>query len=616
VFRPVSIEKLRKQIEKYGVPVFFLMLLAFAVSFVSQGGNCARIPQRGGVAVTGNPVATIDDYSATDSEIKAGVDDRSAQSTSAPSPLSTASDYVSVTANVMDHLFKLALASEKGVKMDDNAVQDAIPSLWQQQIETFKSILTSEGKLKPTSTEKEFEDAFQKETQYSQGMTIDQAKQYFTDEFNRAFSMPSRRELIRSEIAWTQLMQKYRAAVNLTDDQVKNSFNDYSVQQIVFVGKTGAEGQQLAEKAEADIKGGMKFEDAIKKYSTDKPAVGKNLTDPQPIQSSYLQYFPNDRPLLDLKTGEVSSPIDDGTNTKIYKVIKITPDPTNSYATKKADVRKQMLDSSAQDAMQKDLTALEKSDKLVWKSDAFKAIYDFTKVNQSSPGQMKEDTKKVEDEARAAIKSDSGHSDVATYALLIANTSIWNSATPAEQKSLTADRIATFEQVLQTMQDGQMEVDLSDLYLRAGRMDDAIKMLKQASTNVQGTTREALSVYESILSRVDKLQAQGKLKDADAKAIRDSLATWRDQMAQQQQYMIDAAKERAKQEAENQRILAQQAAAQKAKDAAAAAAAKKSGTKPATTGTTAGRGGQPFSDLSQKPATTGTAGTATATTGK
>jgi len=591
VFQPVSIERFRKFIEKYGVFIFGLMFVAFIVSFASQGGQCGRLPKQQSPGQVGTPVATLGKYSATDSEIRNIVNQDAAQSQSQFGPLDQANAFASGTNYVIAHLLYLGLAADKGINMDDNGVQEAIPSMWNAQVDRFKQILVSQGKLKPNATAQELADAFQKDADLSRGQTLDQARDSQKEAFNTAFADPTRTELMRAEVARQVLTLREMASLMVTDEEVKNSFNSYTVQMITFVGKTGTEGQQAADKALAEIKGGLSFDAAINKYSTQAPPGATKKTDTFELRSFTLQSDSAYKPLLTLKVGDVSPAIDNGQSTVIYKITKITPDPTNGYASQKDSMRSQMLMSMAGAQMQREIEDLKKSGKLVWKSPAYKAMYDF------SLGMMATDqaqvAKDVQEEAQAALTSDTANQDVAALAYFLAESTIYNAAGTTEKKALAKDRITAIETVLKTTESPELRIELADLYVDANRTPEAIAQYASAAKNNQGTSAGNFTNYSTILARLNKMKEKNQITEEQSKPILADLQAWRDVMAQEEQFKAEAKKRDAAVAEENRKLMAKQAAEQAAKDAAAKKAAAKStttgGAKPTTsrTGVTA-----------------------------
>ena len=70
----------------------------------------------------------------------------------------------------------------------------------------------------------------------------------------------------RGQRAVVELLYERRlieAETTISDSDLMASYNTISVQRIALLGKTGSEGDALAQKVLGDIKGGMSFEDAI-----------------------------------------------------------------------------------------------------------------------------------------------------------------------------------------------------------------------------------------------------------------------------------------------------------------------------------------------------------------
>jgi hypothetical protein len=588
----VSIESFRKFIEKYGKYIFGLMFLAFTISFVSTGQTCsatnAASPRDSEPAVV-----TIGDFKATAFEINKVANMR-AQGAQSFGPAQVADAFASATQGVVDSTYRLAFAADKGIKLDDGAVEESIPSIWAQQVQTFKEILTREGKLKPTSTQAEFEAAFKAydmQQQKPPGRTLEEQRLIHTEQFKQQFSDTSVRELMRSEVADHELKIKYAMQYGLSDTQVQNAFGSYKVLQLNVVQKAGVnDPKSVADKALADIKGGMKFEDAITKYSNEVPVqAGKKPTDPVDIQSFQLQYLATYRPLLSMNAGDVSNVVEMGPGMyTIFKVLKFTPNVPPDFANQKDQARKMMVSTATDSAIRTDLEAFKKAKPAVWKSPAFKAMYDYTLAQAEMSDKRTAALKKIQAESKQAVESDKDNGNVAALAYFAVTKSLYETGSAAEKKALVADRIDSTEKVLSTTESPDDRLILVDLYLDAGRTDEAVGQLELAARANTGTNADAVENYEKILARYDKLSAQNKVPENQKKNIEQATSEWRSQIVQEQQLKAQAIKEQEKLERENAAAMAKQKAKDDADKKAAAERARadakkaKTAAKPAT----------------------------------
>ncbi len=588
----MSIESVRKFVEKYGIGCFALLFLSFSISALTlQCGN--RAGGQGAQENTSTPIATVAKFSATSDEIDGIVN---SQRNSAPSFTATdeATSYGQALNNVLDHVYGLAFAASKGLTLDDKAVQEAIPSLWAQQVKTHRDILVQNHKLAPNASGKEFEDAFQKDA----GHSLEEERQQFTDNFNTAFSDPQKKELIRSEVANQSLTAQYQAQTNVTDDDLKASYSTVSAQRISFEGKTGSEGQALVTKALADIKAGMSFEDAIKKYSTAKAQAGKSITDPIDISAQIAQYLPEYKPLFKLKQGEVSDPIDMNTGTSIFKIVKITQTLPPDFEKNKDQLRKNFQQQTASTTMMADLEKFKKANPPKWFSPAYQAVYDFNTTIQDpslAPDKREAKLAEVETEAKNALKGSDGR--VAALAYYAANNALYQSATPDRKKAMAPDRISALNALLQGSESPTLRLELADLYLATNDSTDAANQVKSAAIALTGTSVEDQKNYEGILAKLDKMKEAKKINDLDAKSIQGALDHWLVTMHQEDAMKLESERQDAENRKKNEELMKKNAA-----DAAAAAAKAKSTAKPAAPITT--------------PPKTNTAPPANATTGK
>lgn len=588
----MSIESVRKFVEKYGIGCFALLFLSFSISALTlQCGNRAGGP--GAQENTGTPVATVGKFAATSDEID-GIVNSQRNTAASFTPTDEATSYGQALNNVLDHVYGLAFAASKGLTMDDKAVEEAIPSLWAQQAQTHHDILVQNHKLAANASEKDFEAAYLKDS----GRTLDQERQQFTDDFNQAFSDPTKKELIRSEVVNPALTAKYEAQTNVTDDDLKASYSTVSVQRISFDGKTGSDGQALAQKVLADIKGGMSFEDAIKKYSTAKAQAGKSITDPIDISAQIAQFLPEYKPLFKLKQGEVSDPIDMNTGTSIFKVVKITQTLPPNFEKNKDQLRKDFQKQTASTTMMEDLDKFKKANPPKWFSPAYQAIYDYSSTIQDpslAPDKRDAKLNEIEAEAKNALKGSDGR--VAALAFYAANTTLYQSATPDKKKAMVPDRIAALTAVLQGSESPTLRLELADLYLGTNDSKDAADQIKAAALALTGTSVEDQKNYEGLLAKLDKMKAAKQISDQDAKTVQDTLDHWLVTMHQEDAMKLDSERQDAENRKKNEELMKKAAA-----DAAAAAAKAKATPKAAAPSTT--------------PSKTTPAPTAATTTGK
>jgi hypothetical protein len=591
----VSIESVRKFVEKYGIGCFALLFLSFSISALTlQCGKNGNTP--GQETNVGVPIATVGKFAATSDQVD-GIVTSQRHSGASFSPLDEATTYSQGLNNVLDHVTGLAFAASKGLVLDDKAVEEAIPSLWAQQEDTHRQILVQGHKLAPNASQKEFEAAYEKDS----GRSLDQERQQFTDDFNTAFNDPAKKELIRSEVANQSLNVQYAAKTNITDDDLKATYSTVSVQRISFDGKNGVDADTQAQKALADIKGGMSFEDAIKKYTTAKPEAGKSITAPIDISAQIAQYLPEYKPLFKLKQGEVSEPIKMGTGASIFKVVKISENLPPDFDKNKDQLRKDLQKQTASTNLTQDLEAFKKANPPKWASPAYEAMYDYGATGQDttlSPEKRAAKYAAIEAEAKGALNGSDGR--VAALALFAANSAIYDSATPEKKKAMAADRIAALTAVLQGSESPALRIELVDLDLAADKPKDAVDQLKAAALALTGTSVEDQKNYEGILAKLDAMKASKKISDDDAKIVQSTLDKWLVTMHQEDAMKAQTEKQEADLKKQNDALMKKQAA-----DAAAAAAKAKaaSAAKPSTT-------------APAKPAVGTTPPATTATTGK
>jgi hypothetical protein len=576
----VSIETTRKFVERWGVGCFAVLLMGFIASALFQGPGCARGARNENLD-TSPVVAELGGFKATALQmdrLAAASRNSSDRTADTYGPADEANAYAGAVGNVMDHVATLELAAQNGIKMDDKKAQEAIPSLWAQQIQTFKDMLRQNGKLKPNATEQEFETAFKAQN----GISVEDQHKDFVQQFDDALADAARHELILAEIANRSLAEKFNNGTTITDEDLKNSYNELSVKRIAFEGKAGAEGQKLAEKALADIKAGMSFDQAIRKYNTAKPPPGKKATNTTNIPNM-LKQFPGYKELFELKDGEISRPMDQFNSTTIFQKVKTVQNLPKDFEKNKEQLRKDLRQQEGPQRLRAALDALKSQIK--WKDEGYKLLFDLHEATGDFTASADVKKKKLLDIQSRAEKVAAGNGPSArlgALALFAANEEVYKNAKPEEQKAMAGDRIKAIEAALQGTESPNLRVELAQLYKDTGKTKEAIDQLKEASRgNNDTTSASGQKNYDTTLKILDELKAAKNISDADAKAIEAELKRWREQ--KQEQVKMEA--EAKKQEAE----LRRQAEEQAKKDAAASKKATAGTTGAAPPTTTAGK---------------------------
>lgn len=565
----VSISSIRKLVENrsFNIGCFSLLFIAFAASFVAQGVQCQQRTFLDQDQVIGTPVAQVGNYTATAQSIDRMVEMQRGNQTEPGSwePATEASTYGSAINRALDEGFTMILAKQNGVMATPDNAEDAIPSLYAQFYQQTKSDILMQGNLKETATDAEFAKEYERLTGGKQ-----LTQEAFADDLKLALQDPSRREAMLAQISQKNLLEKYAATVKVSDEDLQKAYSNLTLKQISLQGKTGEAGMAEARKVLDELKSGRTFEDLMVKYNPKTPnSKGANETTEFPAQ--FVQLIPAYKPLLNLKVGDVSEPIDLPSGVTIYKLVGVKPSLPADFQKNKEKLKQDLLRQTASAKMMEDLDNVRKSAQVTWKSPSYQALYEYSQLSNDTKLSAAEKNQKLKDiqaRAMAAMDTDPAGGRVAALAVYAANSALWDAASASEKKSMTEERIKAIEAVLNASESPKLRIDLAGLYMDAGKTPEAVNQLLSAATNNSDTSAYGQGIYNNLLAKIEEFKAANKLNANDLKSIQTELDRWKKDKV-----------ERDRLEAEQKKRDAQmQKDAQKAAEAAKASASKTSST--------------------------------------
>ena len=166
---------------------------------------------------------------------------------------------------------------------------------------------------------------------------------------------------VRANVLSDSIYKKVTADAKVTDADVKTYYDShqsvYTQPETRVVRHILVKDKALADKLEAQLKGGADFAALAKKYSQDPGSKAQGGT----LTISRGQTVPEfDKVAFDLKTGEISKPV----KTQFgWHIIQAQKDATKSkktpYAQVKEAIRQQLLQQKRSDSLQKWLTGIQ-----------------------------------------------------------------------------------------------------------------------------------------------------------------------------------------------------------------------------------------------------------------
>lgn len=471
----------------------------------------------------------------------------------------------------------LKLAEDKGVKLDDDAVLNATDMAIKEEIESRKQQLIASGKIKADVTDAVFESVHEKEY----GMKTAAFREQVLKQYGDALKDEAQRNQLLVQAANTLVMEKFMAEVPAADDTVK-SFYDLYLCKRVFLKQDAHPGEDLIKKAtaiKAEIAGGLKFADAMDKYTDDPPGPGKKKHDNEfQLDGKTAALNEAYAPITKQKPGEVGGPYslgDQGVSLVVFNTKTNSAPP--DFDQNKAKYIKEFKRDSAAGLLQEALKKLKAGDLVTWESPAYHTMYDYVTFEQSEEG------RKMDPKAKAAkyeellkraeeSKSDPMGSRIAPLATFAIFNAIWGQSTEAQKAAMNDRRVEILTNVLQQMESADLRLELADMLATKKDGAGVTESLKQAAHSISsdfGATGQ--KTFTDIQSRLLKFKAANILTAAQEKEVRTILDDWVKSKAQYDTY---EAEQKAKDEADRKAFEAEQKKAAEKEKADKANAAK------------------------------------------
>lgn len=385
--------------------------------------------------------------------------------------------------------FTLLLADKLGVPVDENAVEAKREEILVQRLRVHRSrvmgkISSEEERLDPR------EDGAYRSALRNANLSLDEVvKQQSAYLPNAEIQQALAQDAIR------RALERKAGMVSL--DDIKNSYNVYSMRQIVIPTSNLPEAQlkTRVDKIVAEAKKGADFGALGKQYSAD-PAKGKLQT------VSYGMLPPDvwDR-LSTMKTGEVGSPIATDLAVYVVKVENVAQKLPAKFDKKAQDERRKMITSQRMFAASLSVQQQMGNPKVVVKDPEMRGYWLLSQAGQTrNPAEAKQNLAL----AQKALKEAYGKSDnVSQYPGVMLALVMKDRGDKAGAKKLLG-------QLLEGQNSPVVGADLhiiyADLLLDSGSKEDAIKQYQVASESagpLDGESHKQLIAKFKKLGRMD-----------------------------------------------------------------------------------------------------------------
>lgn len=474
--------------------------------------------------------------------------------------------------DAVDSAARATLVQKSGAPLDDASLLKVATEALDDDVQSMRDRLSMMGGLKPNATEKEIDDAFKSQT----GRTPAEYKAQSLEQIKEALADESRRNAVLMMVAPKILEQQAAAKLSISDADIEHSYDRLEVKRILI--KNNVPGQASVDerlaKAQAALKSGTSFEQAIDRFSEELPFGGKKLSETTTtVTGTTLLSDPAMKPLRGLKAGQVSEPVSLPDGKAIYKVVSVKSDVPKDFKAKKDTYKKQVLSELTRKGIEDQLTQFKTTPgNVTFDSAGYKAVWDFQLAQKGVADSTGKDInarmQSIYDEATKAAKAGGYDERAATLARYGAINQLWNAPT-SDKSKLRPELIDTLKAVLERMESFEIRMRLVDLYREAKQYPEAVQQLTLAAqnnkTDATGKTNDAL-----ITTKLGDMLKNKEITPEQKKAVDEAQRQWRT----------------LQQEAERQ-----QEEVRKAQAKAAAEAAKANAKPGATTGTTGGTPG-------------------------
>ena len=479
---------------------------------------------------------------------------------------------------VIEQTCLMALVKKEGIELNEKTILAQFDTLVVDARPKIRQSLIKDKKLKENSTEAEFEAAFKLA---NKGKAFSDVVAEARTQIQTTLADAEKRPGLEAQIGPEMLTAKYQKTLQATEDDVKKSYDLFEVKQILLgdPAKPDPLIEDKGKKIVAEIKSGLRFEDAMDKYSTEKnPAPNKKVHElVQKLSPNQLKSSPDLAPVLSLKPGEVSEPAKIRQGVVIYKLAGIVRDLPKDYEANKALYKDGYLKRQAQDMIAEKLKAFKQQTPPKFQAKGFEALYQFSQA-QRDPA-IASDPKKIDTLLReVANKAKAALGDGRTADSAIARGVYYSSISGLYEKpdlkaSVLDEYIAATVAFVETNESVDLRLSLAELY--KGKKD-GVKVGEQMIAALRANTSYDAGgerKFSDIAAKIELYKKDNLLSADTVKQIEQEQQHWRDEKK-----LADAAMARQKQqEAEDKRMADEAMRIQKEKDAKEKATAPKSG---------------------------------------
>jgi hypothetical protein len=535
----VSISTFQEKIFKSGCGVAVLIFSAAAMGVGMVMGQCNRgnaMQDRG--QTEGGPIAVqIGEVKIPAADVERQAQQMLAMSGPSGADLKTTARTI---AQVIDQQIQTAAAEawarEVGADTSDEAIRKFVDAQVEKIITEARQQYIDTKKLKPNSTQKEFDELFKKE----RGQTPEDFRKSAKANIEQSLSDPAAKQALIGQIAPQLASEKLKATMNPSEAEVKAKYNTLTLKR-VFVSsasKPAAEVDKQIQKAVAELKAGAKIEDVMNRYSNDlPPGKDKKVSDVvTTLSAGELEFQPQLEPLMKLQSGEVSEVIEMPGGKAVYKLISVKNTAPADFAKNFQKYKDEFVTGKVMQEMRKKVEGISKSDAVKLPLPGYKALYDYSKASTDMQLMMSPDafTKRMRELADAAktasTDADPSDDNAAMLAWYSAVDDLWTRK-PSDT-TLREERVEAIQAVLQQSESFKARMDLADMAIEMKNADLALQAMLDAARMNNSYDATGDQQFRDIQSRLGKMKSSKLITNEQAAPIEAEQARWRKEKAE------------------------------------------------------------------------------------
>ncbi|CAN5631519.1 hypothetical protein BH11ARM2_BH11ARM2_05960 [soil metagenome] len=464
-------------------------------------------------------VAVVDGVPVTAQEIQAAVD-RQVQQSGQPGDLPP--EYAALfTAGALTQAIQqaavLSMAQKANITVSDDEIRKKVDEQFNTMIDGFRKQMEGMKKLKPGASAAELDKLVKSQTG---GQGVEDLRKKQSEQLDKA--LKEQPDQVKAAFLQQAYLDQQVKANPPSDDELKASYNTYTVKQILL---KGGDADKQAETVETALKGGLKFEDAMNRYSKDLPLPNKKVADNSLTVTGAMMDQDQYKTLKGLKVGEVSAPAKSFEGTVIYKIVSVKQDLPKDFDANKAKYAKDFATQKVSQDLQAKAAAIAKGEGVVWKNDLYKTLMTLNGQPGEDPKAHQAALRAAADVAKAAGAKATGNDAKLAAQIRYAVVSQLLNAPDADKATLRKEQIEVINEMLKAQENPALRMNLVNL-LAEDKSPEAGNALLEAVRYNNDTTEKGQSQYAAMAAKLRDLKTANLITPETATQVQTELSRW------------------------------------------------------------------------------------------